>query len=118
MKNFLPVLVGLLSILTAINAQSQTLMTCMTQAMSVCEEGQCRQMQNPNKSWLELEKDRMKKCDNRGCDTYPIDTARSGEFLNITIGNRGYLLKIDGSGKFVEVSTLGLISIVKNGKCS
>jgi hypothetical protein len=86
--------------------------------MSVCEEGQCRQIQNPNKSWVELEKDRMKKCDNRGCDTYPIDTARSGEFLNISIGNRGYLLKIDGSGKFVEVSTLGLIAIVKNGKCS
>ncbi len=118
MKNFWLMLIGFLALFTAINSQSQTLMTCVTQTMSVCEDGQCRLIQNPNKSWVELEKERMKKCDGKSCDLYAIDTARSGEFLNIAIGNRGYLLKIDGSRKFVEVSTLGLITIVKNGNCS
>lgn len=114
---YLPVLVGILSFFVATKSQSQILMTCVTQVFNVCEDGQCRQISNPNKSWVELEQDKMKKCDNKSCDTYPIDATRSGEFLNIAIGNRGYLLKIDGGGKFVEVSTLGLITIVKNGKC-
>jgi hypothetical protein len=112
------IFIGLLSMFVATNAHSQTLMTCVTQAMSACEGGQCRQIQNPNKSWVDLEPDKMKRCDNKGCDTHAIDTARSGEYLNISIGNKGYLLKIDGTGKFVEVATLGLTTIVKNGKCS
>ena len=118
MKHSQVILIILLSMLVATNAKSQTLMTCVTQTMSFCEGGQCRQIQNPNKSWVDLEPDKMKRCDNKGCDTHAIDTARSGEYLNISIGNKGYLLKIDGNGRFVEVATLGLTTIVKNGKCS
>ncbi len=118
MKYILPIITGMLSLFTATNSQSQALMICMTQEFNVCEDGQCRQILNPNKSWIELEQDKMKKCEQKGCDTYTIETTRSGAFLNISIGNRGYLLKIDGIGKFVEISTLGLMTIVKNGKCS
>lgn len=118
MKNYLPIIFALLSFFVATKSQSQIIMTCEMQAFNVCESGQCRLIQNPNKNWIELEKDKMKKCDGRSCDIYTIDASRSGEFLNIAIGNRGYLLKIDGSGKFVEVSTLGLMTIVKNGNCS
>jgi len=117
MKHLPMILIGPLSMFIAINTQSQTLMTCVTQTMSACEGGQCRQIQNPNKSWVDLEPNKMKRCDNKGCDTHAIETARSGEYLNITIGNKGYLLKIDGTGKFVEVATIGLTTIVKNGKC-
>ncbi len=112
------IFIGLMSMFVDTDAQSQTLMTCVTQTMSACEGGQCRQIQYPNKSWVDLEPDKMKRCDNKGCDTHVIDTARSGEYLNISIGNKGYLLKIDGNGRFVEVATLGLTTIVKNGKCS
>lgn len=118
MKNYLPIIIALLSFFVVTKSQSQIIMTCETQTFNVCESGQCRLIQNPNKSWIELEKDKLKKCDGKSCDTYAIDAAKSGAFLNIAIGNRGYLLKIDESGKFVEVSTLGLMTIVKNGKCS
>ncbi len=111
------VLIGILSLFATTKSQSQTSMTCVMQVFNVCEDGQCRQITNPNKSWVELGQDKMKRCDNKSCDTYPVDAVRSGEFLNIAIGNRGYLLKIDGGGNFVEVSTLGLITIVKNGRC-
>jgi hypothetical protein len=116
-KKHWSVLIVVLSLFAAMKSHSQTSMTCVTQVFNVCEEGQCRQIINPNKSWVELELNKMKKCDGKSCDTYPVDVARSGEFINIAIGNRGYLLKIDGEGRFVEVSTLGLMTIVKNGKC-
>ncbi len=118
MKNIIPLVVVMLSLFSTTRSQSQSIMTCVMQEFNVCEGGQCRKIQNPNRSWIELEQDKLKKCDGKSCDTYVSDVARSGEFINISIGNRGYFLKIDNNKNFVEVSTLGLLTIVKNGKCS
>jgi|688.fasta_scaffold1269644_1 hypothetical protein len=105
-------------VITAIlTSQISQAMTCKTQTMTACDDGVCQQVQSPNQSWIDLDSNTLKRCDNKGCDTYKSSVERSGEFINVSIGNKGYLLKVDGQGKFVEVATIMLKTIIKTGRC-
>jgi len=105
-------------VITAIlTSQTSMAMTCKTQTMTSCDEGLCQRVQSPNQSWIELDSNTLKRCDHKGCDTYKSSVERSGEFINVSIGNKGYLLKVDGQGKFVEVATIMLNTIIKTGRC-
>lgn len=60
----------------------------------------------------------VKRCDNRGCDTYEASVHTGGVFTNIQmLAPSGYLIKIQGDQEFVEIATLGLTVHYASGKC-
>jgi len=98
-------------------SQAVWAISCETQISNICSEGTCKQLPNAGRSWIELEGSSLKRCDTRGCDEYEAFATRSGIFHNISIGNRGYILKIDEHSNFIEVATAGLSAIIKSGSC-
>jgi hypothetical protein len=66
------------------------------------------------------------RCDAEGCDSYPVDINPSGSFTQFTPSlGQAILFKIaniedpfiENPGEFVDVATLGTMTIVSHGKC-
>lgn len=64
------------------------------------------------------------RCDAKGCDPYPVEVNRSGEFTQfIPSQGQAMLFKVatgnvlGNKGEFVDIVTLGTGAIVSSGKC-
>ncbi len=64
------------------------------------------------------------RCDAKGCDPYPVEVNRSGEFTQfIPSQGQAMLFKVatgdvlGNKGEFVDIATLGTGAIVSTGKC-
>jgi len=58
------------------------------------------------------------RCDAQGCDTYPAGIFQSGATVNISVADRGMLVKlVPSTGAFVEVVTLVGQIYASFGRC-
>lgn len=91
---------------------------CQIERQYVCDVQGCIQ-QKPS-IWLTLDFPKLeyKRCDTKGCDTYPLSVANSGIFTHVGYGWGGTIFKAvnDGSA-FVEVATSGTSTYNGFGSC-
>jgi len=114
MKNIIAYLLVSITLIFTVNAQAQT---CTVQKSSVCNDGECKSMQTSN-TQITMNKNQLQRCDEKGCDKYPITLTKSGLFTNVQIPNTSYMLKYDQNLNFIEATSLALTLIVNTGKCS
>ena len=92
-------------------------LTCIPKTEVLCNEGVCKEARSDPPNWTVIEKGKLSRCDPRGCDTYVPKITPSGLYTNFALPERGYLLKVDAEGNYVEVVTFGLRIRYKTGQC-
>jgi len=66
---------------------------------------------------LDFDRKTYSRCDNKGCDQYPMVAVPSGAFLNV-VYNPSAIFKATADGSaYVEVATLGLVTYSQFGTC-
>ena len=90
---------------------------CIPQSVNHCEDNKCVQTDINKDDRIIVNKSEIQLCERSKCTTYPAEFSKSGVFTNISIGNRGYILKIDDEGNFMQVSSIMLKIIYKVGVC-
>jgi len=90
---------------------------CIPQYVNFCEDNKCTQTDITKDDRIIVNTSDIQLCERSKCTTYPAEFSKSGVFTNISIGNRGYILKIDDEGNFMQVSSIMLKIIYKVGVC-
>ena len=85
----------------------------------ICGQGKtCESIKNEIVIQLEFEKQIYSRCDAKGCDNYKAQFYPSGEYINISVGERGVLAKLSRDGSsFVEAATIGNQILLSFGSC-
>ncbi len=109
-KFFVSVFIGFLPV-------ASWALTCIPKSEALCNEGVCKEAHSDPPNWTVIEKGKLSRCDPRGCDTYVPKITPSGLYTNFALPERGYLLKVDAEGNYVEVVTFGLMVRYKTGLC-
>lgn len=70
-------------------------------------------------SGVDLKRGTISRCDPKGCNIYPAQFNTSGNYVNISLPQGGYMAKmsLDGS-QFSEVATIGGTVLLSFGSCS
>jgi hypothetical protein len=99
-------------------ASAETWLCVISSKFSCTAEGGCQQNQIGMWNEIDLSGETFARCDRNGCDRYPMEVSRSGMYYVFDIPGRGMLAKmlLDGS-EYVEVVTLGTMSLVSFGTC-
>jgi hypothetical protein len=90
---------------------------CTPSTHFVCDASHCKNAQPI--IWIELDfsKKQYRRCDQKGCDSYAMESSTAGIFTSVFI-NIGTLFKARNDGSdFVEVATLGTTTYNYFGKC-
>jgi hypothetical protein len=90
---------------------------CIPQFVNYCEDNKCTQTDIIKDDRIIVNTSDIQLCEKSKCTTYPAEFSKSGVFTNVSIGNRGYILKIDDEGNFMQVSSIMLKILYKVGVC-
>jgi hypothetical protein len=95
-------------------------LTCATATKFDCDAQRgCRKKVVPA-TWtvVDLAKQTYLRCDNRGCETYSAEIARSGDFIVVDMPGHGVTAKVSADfDVFVEVATIGTDAMISFGRC-
>ena len=105
--------------LLAIADTASAAVRCDVHEKHRCLAGGCSSVNPSVFIGLDHEAGIYERCDAKGCDVYAATFARSGEFVNIALPERGLLAKLSlEDGQFPEVATLGLDTLTSFGTCT
>jgi len=90
---------------------------CIPESVNYCEDKKCTQLDVIKDDRIIVNTSDIQLCERSKCTTYPSVFSKSGVFTNVRIGNRGYILKIDDEGNFMQVSSIMLKILYKVGVC-
>jgi hypothetical protein len=92
--------------------------TCTIDQKYSCAPSGCEAAGISVHNVLDLDRRTIARCDQKGCDEYPMNASRSGIFIVIDVPGRGMLAKLSADGNSsVEVVTLGTSAVVSFGTC-
>lgn len=102
----------------ALPARAQGVLECrVTQKFSCVAGRTCATVAPTTWNVVDVGGQSYARCDQRGCDKYPASFNRSGLFTIIDVPRRGMVAKIDDTGGFLEVVTIGLDALISHGAC-
>ena len=102
------------------DARSWRKLRCDIEGSVLCDGPDCRRTEDQKGVFLVLDRKNNSwlHCNPVACDEYKGAFALSGLCVNVQ-GSApiGYMIKVEGKSKFIQVRTVGLISTVSNGNC-
>lgn len=101
-------------------------LSCFPTSRFDCGDGSCTPAEPATYFFVDYgtESGTYFRCDAKGCDPYPVEVNRSGEFTQfIPSQGQAMLFKVatgdvlGNKGEFIDIATLGTGAIVSSGKC-
>ena len=90
---------------------------CQPESMNTCVDGICNSTKPNITLFWKPKEQKIGRCNSSSCDYYKVVVSHSGAFTNISLPANGMLVRIGEDGMYTEVVTLGLMTIVYNGRC-
>jgi hypothetical protein len=83
-----------------------------------CDSGGCKTSKSKVWNLIDVERSRLSRCDNNGCDHYPIISDPSGLFVNIIVPGRSMFVKLTrDASEYAEMVTMGMSFQLSFGSC-
>lgn len=91
--------------------------TCRPSTAQICEAGGCEK-QAP-KVWLRWKPkaNSIERCGADGCDAYTPTISYSGSWANLSIPDRGMMVRMTASGQYLEILTQMDTVLIYRGLC-
>ena len=84
----------------------------------VCSPAGCETVEPTIFNLLDFATRQFSRCDDAGCDHYPMTSSVSGIYINIDVPGRGTFAKLSiDRSEYLEVATLATIVFVSFGSC-
>ena len=108
----------LFSLVVSVDAAA-AVVRCDVQTKHQCTPDGCEPLSPATWALLDARAGTYARCDDRGCDEYAASYARAGDFVTISLPERGMLAKLSVSdGRFLEVATIGTTALTSFGACA
>jgi hypothetical protein len=92
---------------------------CTPSVLHVCTSEGCKRTPATVSVRLDLEKNTYARCDEAGCDSYPMTFSKSGIFTIVNLPNNGstFLKVVNDGSEYLEVQSLILAVFQSFGTC-
>lgn len=92
---------------------------CIPDTRDVCTPEGCKSAEPSVFVVIDFDKNQYARCDNRGCDSYPMTESNAGMFSTVSLPeNPGMFLKVENDGAhYTEVVSLHFDVMISRGTC-
>lgn len=100
------------------SAASAQTVRCEIRTKHQCDAQGCQNVSPSVWDILDLKSRSIARCDSKRCDAYLAQFSTSGNYVNISVPDRGFSAKMSSDGSaFTEIATLGTTVLVSFGSC-